>query len=104
MKNHENSSQSVNPPLVSASFEGPSAPGGPLNLNIKMKLQLNHAKNARASLARIIRRYAAGEIDHTQYKGLVYGFSAILPFFKMELESELLKRIEEMEKQLEAVK
>lgn len=102
MQNTENRHQADDTPLVSASLGGGGSPTP--SLNLKMKLQLNHAKNARASLARVIRRYAAGEIDHTQYKGLIYGFSALLAYYKHETDQEILKRIEDMEKQLAAAK
>lgn len=102
MQNHENRHQADDAPLISASLREGGSPTP--SLNLKMKLQLNHAKNARASLARVIRRYAAGEIDHTQYKGLVYGFSALLAYYRHETDQEILKRIEILEQQLESGK
>jgi hypothetical protein len=69
--------------------------------DLSIKLQLNSIKNSRNSLNRIMRLYAAGKVSHVQFRNLVYAFSHLINFHKVELEQELLTRIEAIENKLE---
>lgn len=51
---------------------------------------------ARMTLARLTRELYRDEIDIDKYRALVYGFSVILNFFKLELDSDLMGMLEEV--------
>jgi type IV secretory pathway VirB10-like protein len=61
------------------------------------RLALNDAKAARHSLARIIRMRLRGELESDVYRDLVYGLNALLGFEKLQKETELEKRLTELE-------
>ena len=66
---------------------------------VKLKLSLNTLANCRKSLARVIRLYAARELDERTYKGLVYGLANLVSVYKTEKDiviEERLKTIEEI--------
>ncbi|MBQ4014157.1 MAG: hypothetical protein II610_02725 [Treponema sp.] len=76
-------------------------------LKPKGSLTLNSLKNARQTLARIIRKYNANEITSEQFKNLVYGINTLAHIFKIESDTAQDARIEAIEKaiaELEAAK
>ena len=101
MQDTKSNPQTNHIPPVSASFveRGASAP-----LSFRGRLLLGKHDNARKSLARLTREYAAGNLDGAMYRNLVYGFSVMLNYYKHETETEILKRLEALEQQLEAGK
>ena len=63
-------------------------------------MTLNTLKNVRATLARIIRQYNAGDIPEQKYKNLIYGLSTLAHIFKTEFEISSAERIAAIEKAL----
>ncbi len=64
---------------------------------------LKSYSEARNQLARLIKSFHQGEIEQGDFRALVYGFSALLQYFKYEKDIELEERIEKIEKALEAL-
>jgi hypothetical protein len=62
-----------------------------------IRLVLNSLKNSRNSLNRLIRMYADGKITHVQFKALVYAFSHLITYYKIEKEEEILERLKLIE-------
>ena len=62
-----------------------------------MNLRLNSLQNTRKTLARLLREFNAGKIDEGRYKGLIYGLSILLQFWKAEQAAELEARLEAIE-------
>jgi hypothetical protein len=66
--------------------------------NVKEKrLALNDAKAARRSLARALRMRFRGEIDSATFRDMVYGLHCLLGFDKLQKETELERRMSELE-------
>ena len=65
------------------------------------RIHLNSLENARKTFARILRKYAAGELDRTVYRDLVYGLGGYLAFFRTEIELKELREFEERLRELE---
>jgi hypothetical protein len=64
---------------------------------------LKSYSDARKQLARLIKSFHQREIDQADFRALVYGFSALLQYFKHEKDIELEQRIEKIEDALEAL-
>lgn len=58
----------------------------------------NEAKN---QLSRLIKAYHLGKLDSSTFRSLVYGFSALLQYFKLEKDLEIEERLDKIEKALE---
>ena len=65
-----------------------------------MKLRLNHLENARRSLARIVREYAAGTLDSEQARTFGYLLGQLLAYFRAEQDLGVLPRLEALERAL----
>lgn len=63
-------------------------------------LRLNNVENARRTLTTIIREYDKEKITEAKYRALLYGFTKLLEFLKVEKEGEFEKRLEALEAQL----
>jgi hypothetical protein len=61
------------------------------------RLALNDYKAARHSLARILRMRFRGEIDSATFRDMVSGLHCLLGFDKLQKETELEKRLGELE-------
>jgi hypothetical protein len=61
------------------------------------RIALNDYKSARHSLARILRMYFRKEIDTEHFRNLCYGLNILLSFDKFEKETELERRLGELE-------
>jgi hypothetical protein len=61
------------------------------------RLALNDYKAARRSLARVLRMRFRGEIDSATFRDMVYGLHCLLGFDKLQKETELEKRMSELE-------
>jgi len=65
---------------------------------LSMRLSLNNVKNSRASMARIMRLYVAGQIDDTTFRNLIYAFSSFIKFLTEEKKEEMEVRLDTLEK------
>ena len=70
-------------------------PGGTLP-----RLDLKSVDATRRTIARLIRRYAAGNVDDGLYKGVLYGLQSYLSWYKLEKDLDVEKRLEELEARL----
>ena len=59
------------------------------------KLWLNSLENTRKTYARILRKYAAGELNRVVFRDLVYGLTGYLAYFRTEIELHELRELEE---------
>ena len=72
-----------------------------------LRLWLNTPKNARHSLARLIRDFQANEgkdRDTTGFKAIVHAMNVLLSFFQFERDLKVEEAIERFESELEALK
>jgi hypothetical protein len=61
------------------------------------RLALNDYKAARHSLARVLRMRFRGELDSATFRDMVYGLHCLLGFDKLQKETELEKRLSDLE-------
>jgi hypothetical protein len=61
------------------------------------RLALNDYRAARHSLARVLRMRFRNEIDSATFRDMVYGLHCLLGFDKLQKETELEKRLTELE-------
>ena len=73
-------------------------------VGFKTKLYLNTLENSRKTFARLLRKYARGEIDRVLYRDLVYGLTGYLGFFRTEIELQTVRELEDRLKALEAAR
>jgi len=66
----------------------------------KKRLSLDTPKAARTSLCRLMRLRLNNKIDSVLFRDLVYAFNVLLGIDKHITESELCKRIDDLEKKL----
>lgn len=64
---------------------------------IPFAFRLASVKSARQSMSRLIREYGKGNIDRDAMRDCVYAISHLSNLLKMEHDSDLDKRIEELE-------
>ena len=72
-----------------------------------LRLWLNTPKNARHSLARLIRDFQANEgkdRDTTGFKAIVHAMNVLLSYFQFERDMKIEESIENLETELEAMK
>ena len=67
---------------------------------IDMKLQLNTVKNTRNSMARVMREYTRGQIEHVTFRNLVYMFSQLIAIHRLEKDIDIEKRLLELEQKI----
>lgn len=60
-------------------------------------MRLNTVENGRKTLSSIVRRYEQGEIDEQTARTLRYLMDGLLSWFRLEKETDLEKRIEQLE-------
>ena len=65
---------------------------------VKKRLSLETRKNVRASLTKLMRARYNGTIDTAVFRDMVYAFNALLANDKHEVETEMNRRIEQLEK------
>jgi len=65
---------------------------------VKKRLSLETRKNVRASLCKLMRARYNGTIDTVIFRDMVYSFNALLANDKHETETEMNRRIEQLEK------
>ena len=68
------------------------------NIKNKRRLILNTLAGSRKTLSRILRDFYDDKIERGKYRDLIYGFSCLLGFWKVDALSELESRIREIEK------
>jgi hypothetical protein len=61
------------------------------------RVPLRTHDSARRTLASFIRAYRRGELDKDLYRGLVYGMSALLGYFKLESDLRIEERLDAVE-------
>ena len=61
------------------------------------KLILNTLVNSRKTLSRIIRDFYGDRLERNKYRDLIYGFSCLLGFWKVDMLEELEKRLIKIE-------
>jgi hypothetical protein len=66
-----------------------------------MRLTLSKHDSARRTLGRLIRAFHADDIDEAKFRAMVYGFNALLAYFKLDAELDIEARLEAIEKALE---
>jgi hypothetical protein len=67
------------------------------------RLLLNTAKNAKKSLARLIREYyTAEDPDIPRFRSVAYAIRLLLDFFAYEREGELQERLDRIEEAMRA--
>ena len=62
------------------------------------RLILNTLAGSRKTLSRILRDFHDDKLERGKYRDLIYGFSCLLGFWKVDALSELESRIKEIEK------
>ena len=67
-----------------------------------VRMPLNTLEHSQQQLTRIMRLRRNGGIDSALFRDLVYSFSVLLNFFKLEKDRRIEERIEELEKLMEA--
>ena len=67
-----------------------------------IRLRLNTLSNARKSLARVTRMYAAGDLPAADARTLAYLHTQLLGYFRLEKDIEIERRIDEIERRLES--
>ena len=65
------------------------------------RIHLNTLENSRKTYARLLRKYAAGELDRTVFRDLCYGLTGYLAYFRTEIELKELRELEERIRELE---
>jgi len=65
---------------------------------VKKRLTLETRKQVRASLCRLMRLRFNNAVDTGTFRDMVYSFNALLAIDKHELETEMNRRIEQLEK------
>lgn len=68
----------------------------------RIRLNLSTLEATRKSYSRVLRAYARRELDTEYFRALIYGLTGLLNYWKTEKDLEIEKRIEEIEKRLEA--
>ena len=63
------------------------------------RLILNTLSGSRKTLSRILRDFHDDKLERNKYRDLIYGFSCLLGFWKVDALSELESRIKEIERQ-----
>ena len=66
------------------------------------ELRLSSPKATRQTYARILRAYNTGDIESQKFRDLVYGMTSFLQYWKFEKDIDIEKRIDELEKVVEA--
>ena len=66
-----------------------------------MRLTLHTHDSARRSLGRLLRLFHNDDIDEGKFRAMVYGFNALLAYFKLDAELDIEARLEAIEKALE---
>ncbi|GAB6089562.1 hypothetical protein [Spirochaeta dissipatitropha] len=64
------------------------------------RLDLKDLQASRRTLARLIRKFAAGDIDEQFFKTMLYSFQNYHTYLKSEKDFELEKRLDEIESNL----
>lgn len=67
----------------------------------RTNIVLNTPENSRKTLARLIRKYNADQIDEQKFKALVYAINYLLSYWKLEKELDIERRIEALEEAME---
>jgi len=65
------------------------------------KLWLNTLENTRKTFARVIRAYARGNMTERNYRSLVYGLSQYVNVWKVQIDYEEFRELEERIRELE---
>lgn len=63
----------------------------------KTRLTLNSIENSRKTIGRLLRKYYYGQLDESTFRTLIYGLSHYLSYLKLEMETDLERRIEAIE-------
>ena len=64
------------------------------------RLDLKDIPATRRTIARLIRRYAAGNVNDVLYKGVLYGLQSYLAWFRLEKDLAIEQRLEDLEARL----
>lgn len=64
-------------------------------------MRLNNVKNARASLATLIRKRERDDISDADFRALVYGLSQLLGYLRTEADLRIEERLDAIESKLE---
>lgn len=64
------------------------------------RLILKDARATKRTFQRLLRKYAAGEIDKEMHRTLVYGLSVYLGYLKLERESDMLDDFAKLQEQV----
>ena len=57
-------------------------------------------ESTRISLGRLLRSYQKGEIESQTFRDMIYGMNLLLGFFRLDLESDVERRLELIEEKL----
>ena len=57
-------------------------------------------ESTRISLGRLLRSYQKGEIESQTFRDMIYGMNLLLGFFRLDLESDVERRLELIEETL----
>ena len=68
---------------------------------VQFQLRLGSLKSTRATLARLVRKYASGEIDRETFKDIVWALSQLVQVMKIEKDSNLEERLDEIERRID---
>ena len=66
----------------------------------QIPLRLNTVANCRRSLARVVRARGRNQIAEADFRALVWGISQLLGAFKLELETDVEQRLQELEAEI----
>lgn len=69
---------------------------------LPFQLRLGSVKACRQSMTRVIREYAKGRVDESLYRALIWGLSQLITYWKLEHDLQIEKRIDELERLMEA--
>ncbi|SIP92997.1 hypothetical protein SAMN05920897_101319 [Alkalispirochaeta americana] len=67
---------------------------------VPFALRLRSVASTRQTFARVLREYARGTISQDEYRQLVWGLSQYLGALRLEKESEIEDRLQEIEERL----
>ena len=65
------------------------------------RLPMKTHDSARRTLGRIIKAYHAGEMESKEFRDLIYGFSALLAYFRLDTELRIEKQMAEVREMIE---
>ena len=65
------------------------------------RLPLNNHKNARQTLARLIREYYHDEVPEEKMRAITYALNCLLGYFKLEADLRIEERLDAIEEQLQ---